>query len=69
MPDWLQNLHWSKEPVAYITFLILIGTTLVDYLHRTVDVGTALNAIIVGVGGIVTRSIVYPPGNVEDSGL
>lgn len=62
----------SKEPVAYLTFVIIAITVIRDIVAGTVDIGTAVDALVFAFGGIIARQAVTPnskltEGNDADS--
>jgi hypothetical protein len=50
----------SHEPIAYFTFVIVVATVVRDVLSHNVDIGTAVNAIIVATAGVIGRQSVVP---------
>lgn len=50
----------SKEPVAYLTFLIVAVTIVRDVVAHTVDIGTAVDSLVFAFGGVLARQSVTP---------
>lgn len=56
----LSNLKFSNQPVAWLTALAIVATVVTDYLNKSVDLGTAVNSVVVALGGVVVRNVVTP---------
>lgn len=53
-------MKFTKEPVAWLTFLIVAITVVRDVLTGSLDVGTAVNSVIAALGGVTVRQLVTP---------
>ncbi len=61
----LDNVKFKKEPVVWVTALILALQAVQAYLSKTADLGTAINAVLTALGGLIVRQTVWAPENVE----
>ena len=53
-------MKFTREPVAWITFLVVVATVVRDVLTGSLDIGTAVNTAIAALGGITARQLVTP---------
>jgi len=53
---------FSHEPVAWIAVVAIVLSILKDYLTHSLDLGTAVNAVVVALGGVIARANVTPTG-------
>lgn len=62
----LEKLKFSNQPVAWITTIAAVLQVVASVLNHTVDVGTAVNSVIVLLAGVVTWKKVSPVRNEVD---
>lgn len=53
-------MKFSKEPVAWLTLVAIVATIAKDVLTHNLDIGTAVNSLIVAFGGVIVRGSVTP---------
>lgn len=57
------NFKLTHEPVLWLTTLAVVATIVADFFSKSVDLGTAVNSVVVAIGGLVARSAVTPTTN------
>lgn len=63
----LSNLKLTREPVLWASALLAVAAVVTDYLNKGVDLGTAVNLVVVALGGLVARTAVTPNASVNNS--
>lgn len=56
----MTNLKFSNQPVAWLTFISVVATIAIDVINKQVDIGTAVNSLIVAAGGVIMWRKVTP---------
>lgn len=56
----------TKEPVAYLTFVIIAVTVIRDIVAGNVDIGTAVDSLVFAFGGLLARQAVTPNSKLTD---